>query len=704
MKRFITFFFHPKDNSRFKDIRKYCIRDSIKTSLIVGPAVTVAVFLFLLISLIWPDSYGQGGYLKTYRVLYLCILLGLMLYELTLIFVDRYFDAHYSKIPVINVGAAVLLILWSIRITMLDYASYGRIDATLYMVISFCIPFCLYMDARMYFMMTVASDIVMVALFLNEGVDAAFNKSNLGDFLVFIGIHFILGLAAMYFKYNMREQLLEQEDQKEEIRQLNQAQSRFFSNMSHEIRTPINTIIGLNEIILRENASEEINEDAENIQAASKMLLNLINDILDMSKFESGQMKLAESAYQTGNMLSDIVGMLWIRAKEKNLEFHIDISPDLPSELYGDEMRIKQILINILNNAIKYTEKGRIRLAIQCRREGDGTAVVTYSVSDTGMGIRSESIPYLFTAFKRVDEEKNHYIEGTGLGLSIVKQLVDLMGGKITVNSVYTKGSTFVIEIPQRIINDEHIGVIDMEKKRSGRIDHKHVDPFRAESAKVLVVDDTTANLMVVEKLLKGTGVQLTKATSGYEALRLTMEEAYNVILMDHKMPGMDGIECMHQIRKQTGGLSNYARIIALTANAGENVEQLYEREGFDGYLTKPVSGEELEYTLYRNLPKDMITFTGSASSMARESMAWISSHRKKVAVRITTDSVADVPVELLKKYDIAEILHMVRTKDGLFKDRLEIDTNGLLAYMEDKSAMVETVSPSVEDYESFFS
>ena len=227
-----------------------------------------------------------------------------------------------------------------------------------------------------------------------------------------------------------RENKLAQE-QKKEIEDLNRMQNRFFSSMSHEIRTPINTIIGLNEMILRENVSDEVADDAANIQSASEMLLALINDILDMSKIESGKMDIVQTTYDLGAMLSDLVGMIWIRAKEKGLEFHVDVDQSLPSQLYGDEVRIKQILINMLNNAVKYTSEGSVTLSIQCKRQENGHAQISYSVTDTGIGIKKENIPFLFNAFKRIGEEKNRYIEGTGLGLSIVKQLVELMDGRL---------------------------------------------------------------------------------------------------------------------------------------------------------------------------------------------------------------------------------------------------------------------------------
>ena len=489
----------------------------------------------------------------------------------------------------------------------------------------------------------------------------------------------------------------------EEIERLIASQNNFFSSMSHEIRTPINTIIGLNEMILRENVSDEVAEDAANIQSASKLLLSLINDILDMSKFESGQMKLTETNYHPGDMLSEVVGMLWLRAKDKGLEFHVNVAPDIPSELYGDEVRIKQILINILNNAIKYTKEGSVTLSIQCGEKEGNKQHILYSVTDTGMGIKKEDIPYLFTAFKRVDETANRHIEGTGLGLSIVKQFVELMHGQITVNSVYTKGSTFIIDIPQIVAGDSVIGEVDVEKKHHFGVRTQYHQKFEAPEARVLVVDDNASNILVVKKLLRDTKVLLDTAESGEEALQRTVEKNYHVILMDHLMPEMDGIECLKKIRSQMGGRCRESKIVALTANAGSDVQALYVREGFDGYLTKPISGEGLEKELYRLLPKELVHTTGESEEIAQETIQWMHKNQTKRPVIITTESVADLPESIIEKYGIMVIPHMVETEDGIFDDGSEIETNGLLQYMEDESKAVSTISPSVERHEAFF-
>ena len=520
-----------------------------------------------------------------------------------------------------------------------------------------------------------------------------------GLILIGIAMSVMVGFRNAYQKREMQRSL----EQKKEIEALNEAQNHFFSSMSHEIRTPINTIIALNEMILRENISDEVAEDAANIQSASKMLLHLINDILDMSKFASGQMRLSPAVYHPGDMLSEIVGMLWIRAKEKNLDFQVTVSPDLPAELQGDEVRIKQILINVLNNAIKYTKEGSVSLTIEAGEAADGVLNVIYTVTDTGIGIKKENIPYLFTAFKRVDEDQTRHIEGTGLGLSIVKQFVDLMGGKITVNSIYTKGSTFQIEIPQKVIGTQQIGEVRLENVQTAAKRGTHFAGFEAPDAKVLVVDDNASNLLVVSKLLRDTKVQIETVNSGAEALKRTLNNYYHVIFMDHLMPHMDGIECLKAIRAQIGGRCKESKIVALTANAGSENRQLYERAGFDGYLTKPITGDVLEKELYRLLPRDVTYVTGSGDDILQETISWMKREQRKKAVLITTESVADLPQEIIDRYGIAVLPHLVYTSEGCFTDGVEIETNGVLAYMQDRSRKVITRAPEVQAVEAFF-
>ena len=490
--------------------------------------------------------------------------------------------------------------------------------------------------------------------------------------------------------------------QKQEIEELNRAQNRFFSSMSHEIRTPINSIIGLNELILREDVSDKVAADAMNIQGACKMLLSLINDFLDVSKIESGKMDIVPAVYNVGDMLSDIVNMIWVRAKEKGLEFYVDVDRAVPSQLYGDEVRIKQILINVLSNAVKYTQEGSVTLSIQSKMTSSDYAQISYSVTDTGMGIKEESIPHLFSAFQRVDEEENRHIEGTGLGLSIVKQLVELMGGDITVNSVYTKGSTFVITLPQKTAGKATIGYFDPETKRSLGARECYRQTFEASKASVLIVDDNEVNLMVTKKLLRGTKVQVDTVASGAECLKRTIQNRYDVIFMDHLMPDMDGIECMHMLRTQTGGLNQNTPVVILTANAGDENQTLYRREGFDGYLLKPVSGLQLEEELLRHLPREIVSMT-SVNGYIGVVEASVQAHKKKMLVMITTESVCDLPEDLVEKYQIAVMPYRVVTEGGEFLDGIEAETDGVLSYINGSRKNARSEEATVAECEAFF-
>ena len=369
---------------------------------------------------------------------------------------------------------------------------------------------------------------------------------------------------------------------------------------------------------------------------------------------------------------------------------------------YGDEVRIKQILINVLNNAVKYTAEGSVTLSIECKRVEDGLAQICYTVTDTGMGIKKESIPFLFSAFKRVEEKENRYIEGTGLGLSIVKQLVELMGGDIAVNSVYTKGSTFVITLPQEVMEEAELGELNLETRHALNAREHYKQSFEAPKAHVLIVDDNETNLMVAEKLLRETKVNIDTVISGKSCLKKTLQNRYDVIFMDHLMPTMDGIECLHEIRKQTGGLNQNTPVVALTANAGGENQALYRREGFDGYLLKPVSGIQLETELLRHLPKQLVSIK-SADGSAGEMVTSVITHRKRQPVMISTDSASDLPKNLVEKHQIAVIPYRVVTEGGEFMDGVETETEGILSYMEGEGNYAYSEPPEVSDYEEFF-
>ena len=542
-----------------------------------------------------------------------------------------------------------------------------------------------------------------IAFYVPEFVVRNTSRSSFFDSaLSVILVGMLISVLLMFLNkiYEQENELSRQ--QKKEIEELNRAENHFFSSMSHEIRTPINTIIGLNEFILRGDIPPEVAENARNIQGASKLLLTLINDILDLSKIKSGKMEIVKVSYETGKLFSEIVNMIWIKAKEKGLEFRLHIDSSIPSMLCGDEVRIKQILINLLNNAVKYTKEGSVTLAVRCERLTLNRVRVWYTVEDTGQGVKKENIPYIFHAFRRVDEEKNRHIEGTGLGLSIVHQLVELMDGEITVNSVYTKGSKFVVMLEQDIIDDKELGTFTLDSRSRVHEGERYKQSFEAPDAHILVVDDNEMNLAVVKKLLSDTKIQIDIAMSGAECLAKTQDQHYDGILMDHLMPEMDGIACFHALRTQPGGLCQNVPVIALTANAGSDNQLLYRKEGFSGYLAKPVSGALLEVAVLSILPKELVKMSEGVDRSDIGKDFLIFEQTQRISLLVTTDSVCDLPESLKKEFGISVCPYYVCTEEGRFLDELELRADELLVHMEE-GHYGYSQPPEVEDYERFF-
>ena len=328
--------------------------------------------------------------------------------------------------------------------------------------------------------------------------------------------------------------------QNEELEKSSDAKNTFFANMSHEIRTPINAIIGLNEMIMRNNPSGETWEYAQDIQVASKMLLNQVNDILDLSQMEMEKMHIIPVKYRTETLFGELADLIQVQAEKKKLEFVLNMDRMLPSVLWGDEKRLKQILLNVLDNAVKYTEEGTVTMTVQGEEVGDENIILKISIADTGIGIRKEDMEFIYDAFNRADEKKNLRIMGTGLGLAITKQLLDLMKGEISVDSIYTKGSTFTITVKQQVADKTPVGEISFRREEAGKGYHPG---FEAPEARILVVDDNHMNAKVAKRLLEGTKVRIDIAASGKECLEMTKKKFYHVILLDYMMSGMSGLE-----------------------------------------------------------------------------------------------------------------------------------------------------------------
>ena len=411
----------------------------------------------------------------------------------------------------------------------------------------------------------------------------------------------------------------EYEKAKDEAIRANEAKSLFLSNMSHEIRTPINAVLGMNEMILRECADRQILSYAANIRSSGKTLLFLINDILDMSKIESGKMEIVRVEYEPENLMMDLWNVIYLRAQEKGLAIRFSLDETLPRVLYGDDVRIKQIVTNLLTNAVKYTPQGSIEMKVAYERSGGEELCLMISVADTGMGIRKEDMGKLFESFQRLDEEKNRNIEGTGLGMNITMSLLKLMDGEMKVESEYGEGSVFTVTIPQRIVCDEPVGDFESIRKRREESLAGKQQFFEAPEASVLVVDDNSMNLTVFQSLLKRTKMKITTADSGKKCLELVKKEPYHIIFMDHMMPEMDGIETLHEIRKLADFPNKDTPVIVLTANALSGAREGYLKEGFADFLTKPIDGDLLEQTVEKYLPDELVQRTEEAGEALLE-------------------------------------------------------------------------------------
>ena len=429
-----------------------------------------------------------------------------------------------------------------------------------------------------------------------------FHRSDLFNGVILaLGLIFLLGFSTI----STVHEIMDMEREKQQALQASDAKGRFLANMSHEIRTPINAVLGMDAMILRESGEEQIREYAMDIQNAGQTLLSLINDILDISKIESGKLEILPVEYDVSSLLHDIMNVIGMKARDKGLTLNFSVDEKLPSRLWGDDVRIRQVLVNLLNNAVKYTEKGSVELGVDAAVVGEYVDL-TFRVEDTGIGIRQEEMEKLSGEFERIEEQRNRNIEGTGLGMSITIRLLEMMGSRLQVESVYGKGSVFWFTLRQKIMSDEPIGDLGQRLKER-KAEYSYRAMFHAPDARILIVDDNAINRKVFVNLLKSTGLTVEEAAGGEECLDLVRRKAYDIIFLDHMMPEPDGIEVLHEMQEWEEYPCKSTPVIALTANAVTGAREMYLKEGFRDFLPKPVNPYKLEKMVMNLLPEEKV-------------------------------------------------------------------------------------------------
>ena len=557
------------------------------------------------------------------QIMHRCFLMSLVAciyliyrYVLLMIFQERPTRRGSFVLLILSVIAAGGLPLYY-RITEKGNYSYGPAAYVTYVTVAIYTVMLVYSLIRNYkkmekkkreiIMLTV---IFQVAISTYQAIFPLSLISCLGITLVNLGFFLTMESPDVHLIEQLKEE-------KELADRANRAKSTFLASMSHEIRTPIHAVVGMSEMILRESKEDEILSYAGDIHSAAGTLLSIVNGILDFSKIESGRMEILPVSYQLSSLIHDIYLLIADRAEKKKLMLQVHVDESLPSTLYGDDIRLKQIVTNLLTNAVKYTESGSVTLDITGTVQNE-TCELLVQVKDTGIGIREEDIRKLFQAFERIEEKRNRMIEGTGLGINITQQLLILMGSTLHVESVYGEGSCFSFRLKQKVIQREPVGNLE-ERLQNEKRQEVHRAGFRAPDVHVLVTDDIEMNRRVFRGLLKQTDILVAEAASGQESLTKAREEKYDLIFMDNMMPDMDGIETMQRLRADVWGKNTKTPIIMLTANAIAGAKEEYERAGFDGYLSKPIDPKKLEAIICQFLSEDRILRFGGDEVLKSE-------------------------------------------------------------------------------------
>ena len=544
---------------------------------IVNDMTFLMIMLLSLPYLLYMDEIQKGRYRKGYHTLEIIVIINFIVCSFLHITEQKDFTDTIGYVSFF----CIVSIVWLILTILIDLFRKQAGD---------------------YLFVAIGMFGVCVAAFVQ--IIIYFQRVNLFNGVILaVGLIFLLVFSTI----NTIREIVEMDREKQQALQASEYKGRFLAQMSHEIRTPIHAVLGMDEMILRESREEPIRKYAMDIQNAGQTLLSLINDILDISKIESGKLQILPVDYDFSSLIHDVVNMMEMKAEDKGLAFHLSVAPDIPSRLFGDDVRIRQILVNLINNAIKYTEAGSVSFRVTAELQEE-TADIHFAVEDTGIGIKESDMEKLFQEFERIEESRNRRIEGTGLGMSIALQLLDMMGSRLDVESTYGEGSVFSFTLGQQIMSAEPVGELEQRIRKQAESKNYQV-LFTAPDARILIVDDNAVNRRVLSNLLKETQIQIDEAAGGEQCLEMIQGTSYDLIFMDHMMPEMDGIEALHRMREQKGHPNTGTPVIALTANAVTGAREMYLEEGFENFLSKPVNPEKMEKMILEYLSEDKVRY-----------------------------------------------------------------------------------------------